>query len=117
MTDAKQWSDNEIKRLQGQIELFRAEAFKAKIEAKTLIASTEKENLLLREELRKARQTELSLSHQLMQTRDHVLYTNNDKDRPEQICDINGQVVLSLCKLCGKGESQLIDICIPKTEN
>jgi len=37
----------------------------------------------------------------------HDLYTDADKDRPEVICDSNGQVVLGLCKKCGKGECEL----------
>jgi len=38
---------------------------------------------------------------------DHDLYTDADKHRPEQICDRNGQVVLSLCKRCGAAEYEL----------
>lgn len=41
----------------------------------------------------------------------HDLYTDADKDRPEQICDSNGQVVLALCKRCGKGECELDELC------
>lgn len=41
----------------------------------------------------------------------HNLYTDKDKDRPDAICDRNGQVVLNLCKDCGKGESQLEWAC------
>ena len=37
----------------------------------------------------------------------HDLYTDADKDRPDVICDSNGQVVLGLCKRCGKGEAEL----------
>lgn len=37
----------------------------------------------------------------------HDLYTDADKDRPDVICDRNGQVVLGLCKRCGKGEAEL----------
>ena len=37
----------------------------------------------------------------------HVLYTDADKDRSDVICDSNGQVVLGLCKRCGKGEAEL----------
>lgn len=39
----------------------------------------------------------------------HALYTDADKDRPDVICDSNGQVTLDLCKRCGKGESELFD--------
>ncbi len=42
----------------------------------------------------------------------HDLYTDADKDRPQVICDSNGQVALSMCKRCGKGESQLTEPCI-----
>lgn len=37
----------------------------------------------------------------------HDLYTDADKDRPDVICDSDGQVVLGLCKRCGKGEAEL----------
>jgi len=47
---------------------------------------------------------------------DHVLFTDADKDRPDVICDRNGQVVLGLCKICGKGESQLEEPCTPEEE-
>ncbi len=41
----------------------------------------------------------------------HTLYTDRDTDRPGVICDRNGQVVLGLCKACGRGESQLDNPC------
>lgn len=41
------------------------------------------------------------------QQHEHVLYTDEDADRPDVICDSNGQVVLSLCKNCGRGECEL----------
>lgn len=41
----------------------------------------------------------------------HQLYTDSDRDRPKEICDDNGQVVLSLCKICRKGESELSEPC------
>lgn len=37
----------------------------------------------------------------------HVLYETTDKDRPKEICDRNGEVVLAMCKLCGKVEAEL----------
>lgn len=37
----------------------------------------------------------------------HQLWTTSDKDRPEVICDCNGEVVLGLCKVCGRGEIEL----------
>jgi hypothetical protein len=41
----------------------------------------------------------------------HDLYTDADKDRPSAICDRNGQVVLGLCKRCGRGEIELETHC------
>lgn len=43
----------------------------------------------------------------------HDYYTDADRNRPDSICDRNGQVVLSLCKRCGKAEGQLVERCIP----
>jgi hypothetical protein len=37
----------------------------------------------------------------------HVIYKDGDKDIPSVITDSNGQVVLDLCILCGKGEAEL----------
>lgn len=42
----------------------------------------------------------------------HNLYTKEDKDVPECIKDRNGDVVLTLCKTCGKGEAELVEPCI-----
>lgn len=39
----------------------------------------------------------------------HTLYTDADKNRPDVICDRNGQVVLDLCKTCGKAEAELLE--------
>lgn len=49
---------------------------------------------------------------------EHDLYTDTDKDRPDSICDRSGQVVLDLCKRCGRGESELTDHpeCTPRGE-
>jgi len=41
----------------------------------------------------------------------HVLFSDNDKDRPDSICDRNGQVVLGLCKVCNRGEAELAGPC------
>lgn len=41
----------------------------------------------------------------------HVLYTTNSPDKPDVICDSNGDVVLGLCRVCGKGESELVLAC------
>lgn len=46
------------------------------------------------------------------QEQTHDLYTNADKDRPAAICDRNGDVVLRLCKRCGRGECELSEPCI-----
>lgn len=40
---------------------------------------------------------------------EHDLYTDDDADRPDEICDSNRQVVLAQCKRCGKAEAELID--------
>lgn len=45
----------------------------------------------------------------------HVLYTDQDKDRPDIICDRNGQIALGMCKICGKAEIELDEPCIPQT--
>ena len=37
----------------------------------------------------------------------HVLYRTGDKDAPTSIQDMNGDVVLGLCRNCGRGESEL----------
>lgn len=41
----------------------------------------------------------------------HVLYTTQDDHRPLSVCDRNGEVVLSLCKKCGKAEAELSGPC------
>lgn len=40
---------------------------------------------------------------------EHDIYVNTDVNLPEQICDRNGEVVLQMCKKCGKAESELSD--------
>jgi hypothetical protein len=44
---------------------------------------------------------------------DHTLYTDADSDRPESICDRNGQVVLGMCKVCKRAEIELSEPCEP----
>jgi len=44
----------------------------------------------------------------------HDLFVTSDIDRPEEICDRNGEVVLSLCRKCGKAENDLTMYCTPK---
>jgi hypothetical protein len=46
----------------------------------------------------------------------HELYTNADTDKPEAILDRNGEVVIGLCKRCGKGESELSGQCAQQAE-
>jgi len=41
----------------------------------------------------------------------HVLYRTGDKDAPTEIKDRNGEVVLQLCRVCGKSEIELDQIC------
>lgn len=42
----------------------------------------------------------------------HVLFETGDADVPDIICDRNGEVVLGLCKVCGKGEIELDQPCV-----
>jgi hypothetical protein len=41
----------------------------------------------------------------------HILYQNGDPQAPEQIKDRNGEIVLRLCKLCGRAEIELSEPC------
>jgi len=41
----------------------------------------------------------------------HVLYKTGDKDIPKCALDNNNEVVLGICKICGKGESELDGPC------
>jgi hypothetical protein len=41
--------------------------------------------------------------------RKHALWETKDANRPLVICDSNGEVVLDLCKVCGKAEIELVD--------
>ena len=43
--------------------------------------------------------------------REHVLYETKDKDAPDVIRDRNGEVVLGLCKVCGRAEVELDEPC------
>lgn len=43
----------------------------------------------------------------------HTLYQTSDDDTPDTICDSNGEVVLGLCRVCGKGEIELDEPCVP----
>jgi len=44
----------------------------------------------------------------------HILYTNDDLNVPECLKDRNGDIVLSQCKICGKAEAELSELCLPK---
>lgn len=41
----------------------------------------------------------------------HILYETKDNNKPESICDSNGEVVLALCKVCGGAEGALPTNC------
>lgn len=43
----------------------------------------------------------------------HVLWETGEAGVPSAILDRNGEVVLGLCKICGKGECELVDPCKP----
>lgn len=43
----------------------------------------------------------------------HVLYQQGDLDSPACIRDRNGDVVLGMCRICGKAEAQLDEPCQP----
>lgn len=43
---------------------------------------------------------------------EHTLYTTADKDRPGRICDRNGEVALSQCKVCRRAEAELSEPCV-----
>ncbi|XAI94712.1 putative pyrophosphatase [Pseudomonas phage vB_Pa-PAC6] len=44
---------------------------------------------------------------------EHDLYRTGDEGAPDAIKDRNGEVVLNLCRCCGKGEAELIDTPCP----
>lgn len=46
----------------------------------------------------------------------HVLYKREDKDAPEQIKDRNGDIVLDMCRICGRAESELTEPCGPRLD-
>ena len=50
---------------------------------------------------------------ELAALRRHDLYKTGDAGLPETIIDRNGEVVLGLCKRCGKGEADLAEACTP----
>ena len=44
---------------------------------------------------------------------EHILYKTEDADAPDVIRDANGEVVLGLCRICGKAEVELAEPCSP----
>ena len=42
----------------------------------------------------------------------HLLYKNGDSDAPDSIKDSNGEIVLALCRVCGRGEAELDEPCV-----
>lgn len=46
----------------------------------------------------------------------HDLYKDGDAGLPSSILDANGQVVLGLCKRCGRGEVELSEPCVPRRQ-
>lgn len=42
---------------------------------------------------------------------DHNLYREGDPGAPDSIKDRNGEIVLGLCKRCGRGEAELTEPC------
>lgn len=47
----------------------------------------------------------------------HELYEDGDAKAPECIKDRNGEVVLGLCKKCGKGEAELVEPCVASSHD
>ena len=47
----------------------------------------------------------------------HTCYEKADPDAPESIKDRNGDIALSLCKICGRGEFELAAPCTPRIPN
>lgn len=47
-------------------------------------------------------------------SKQHDLYKTGDFDAPGQIKDRNGEVVLSMCRKCGRAEIELSEPCNPK---
>lgn len=47
----------------------------------------------------------------------HDLYKNGDANIPDCVKDQNGDVVLGLCKRCGKAECELDEPCLPVNQD
>jgi hypothetical protein len=41
----------------------------------------------------------------------HILFETKDKLAPREIKDVNGEVVLAMCQVCGRAESELETPC------
>lgn len=59
------------------------------------------------------RVTELEAARQVDLATERVLYKTRDPDAPETIKDRNGEVVLGLCRKCGRAEVELDEPCVP----
>jgi hypothetical protein len=46
---------------------------------------------------------------------EHDLYKDGDPDAPAGIKDANGEVVLGLCRRCGRAEAELVEPCVIRT--
>lgn len=42
---------------------------------------------------------------------EHLLYERDDPHAPACIKDANGDITLGLCRVCGKGEAELVEPC------
>ena len=49
--------------------------------------------------------------HVCIENGEHILYKDGDPDLPSCILDRNGEVVLDLCRRCGRGEAELVEAC------
>lgn len=43
-----------------------------------------------------------------MDPRNHIFYKTGDRNAPPQICDANGEVVLTMCRACGQAENEIV---------
>lgn len=72
----------------------------------------------LRAALKRANETIINISGKITFPLDigktsggHDLFKTGDADAPDVIKDRNGEVVLSLCRACNKGEAELTPFC------
>lgn len=45
----------------------------------------------------------------------HVMFVTGDDDCPRSILDNHGEVVLGMCRVCGRAEAELSEPCTPRT--